>query len=115
VDAKTNSEGEVSDMTQWEQIALREGVRFSPISLPKVRFVETLEPLRALALLIFHQRNIWIQPSSDKLIRVSYTPPHFEITVWREGAAHLEITLTPNFNKVTDLLSKYPAFLGVED
>jgi hypothetical protein len=102
-------------VTQWEQIALREGVRFSPVALPKVRFVEALEPLRAFALLIFKQQDIWIQPSNTTLIRLSYRPPHFGIEVWREGAAHHQITWTPDFNKVADLLSRHQAFLAEDD
>ena len=100
-------------MTQWEQIAVREGVTFKAVSLPKVKFVEMIaEPVKAFALLVFKGKTLWFQPDQRTLIEVSYRAPYFKISTYKEGAPHLESMWTPDASKVIELLRRLPAYLA---
>ncbi|MDT7879147.1 MAG: hypothetical protein RQ862_11450 [Candidatus Caldarchaeales archaeon] len=100
-------------MTQWQQIAQQESVIFKPVSLPKVRFTEIVaEPVRAFALLVFGGKTLWFRPDSNTLIEVSYRAPYYKIVSHKEGAPHLEISFTPEAEKVIELLRKYVAYLA---
>jgi hypothetical protein len=100
-------------MTQWEQIARTEGVIFSRVSLPNVKFVEMVaDPVRAFALLVFGGKTLWFQPDSRTLIEVSYKAPYFRLSTFREDAPHLESLWTPDASKVIELIRKYPAYLA---
>jgi len=98
-------------MVQWKQIAQREGWK-DVVRLPEVKFSETiLDPVHALALLLFAGKSLWLKPSHGELIRLTYEKPYFIITVWKEGSAHVEVSMTPDFLTVASLLSKNAAFL----
>jgi hypothetical protein len=76
-------------MVQWKQIAQREGWK-DVVRLPEVKFSETiLDPVHALALLLFAGKSLWLKPSHGELIRLTYEKPYFIITVWKEGSAQL--------------------------
>ena len=98
-------------MVQWKQIAQREGWK-DVVRLPEVKFSETiLDPVHALALLLFAGKSLWLKPSQSELIRVAYKKSHFVITKWMESSPHVEITVTSDFLAVASLLNQNAAFL----
>jgi hypothetical protein len=100
-------------MTQWQQIAQAEGVVFSRVSLPDVKFTGMVaDPVKAFALLVFQGKTLWVQPDNQTLIEISYKAPYFKLRTFRQDAPHLEMLWTPDSGKVIELIRKYPAYLA---
>ena len=89
-------------MTQWEQIAIREGWR-KQTELPTVRFTRQVsDPITALGILVFEGKPIYTL-EAGKLTKISYRPPHFIVTVWEEGNPIVSSISTPDFSQIAHL------------